>query len=277
MIKLPAPLMYSSQKVQQAIVLGICLFAYLTAHAQQAPILAAASSLRTLWPALMDAYIEETGMPEPKVSFGSSGLLSTQIINGAPFDIFLSADQQSVNRIAQERFSEPPTIFALGTLQLAVLADSQLADKLSIHSIAQTLSATQQSETDATTALTAFRVAIPNPVHAPYGKAAQEVLDHASMWPLPDGSLVSAENAAQTLQFLKTGAVSAALLPSALIGEHSPDLVTAELPAFSYERIEHVLVVLSAENTQAAEFGRWLSDANAQSVLREFGLQVDSH
>lgn len=259
----------------QSIVLAICLIAHVTAHAQQAPILAAASSLRILWPALMDSYTEDTGEPEPKVSFGSSGLLSTQIINGAPFEIFLSADQQSIERIPKEHLLLSPEVFAQGALQLAVPANSALAKNLSIDSLAQALDTAYKSETSNTAEPAVFRIAVPNPVHAPYGRAAQEALEQAQQWPLPEGALVAAENAAQTLQFLRTGAVSAALLPQALLHNNTEGLVSVEVPSHSYQPVEHVLAILKSDNNSAGVFGRWLLGEQAQHVLHNSGLQVD--
>lgn len=256
------------------IVLGICLAAYSTAHAQQVPIVAAASSLRVLWPDLMTAYTNDTGERQPKVSFGSSGLLSTQIINGAPFELFLSADQQSIERIPKQQLAVSPQVFARGTLQLAVLADSAFANELSISTLINALNKARKIDTRDTAEFARFRIAIPNPVHAPYGQAAQQALEQAQQWPLPEGALVVAENASQTVQFLRTGAVSAALVPKALLYNNKADLVSVALPAHSYQRVEHVLAILKTDNHSATTLARWLLGNEAQQVLVNSGLQA---
>jgi len=237
-------------------------------RADSGPLIAAASSLRSLWPALMQSYTSHTSAPVPRVSFGSSGLLSTQILNGAPFDIFLSADHASVDRLSPTTLHGMPKVFALGELSLVVPKSSALIDALSLDTLAASIRQHADSER--------WRIAVPNPVHAPYGKAAREALIWAGIWPLPAQHLLKAENAAQTLQFVKTGAVAAALVPRTLVFLESDDIASVTLPPESYRPIEHVMVILETADEAAHEWGQWLLGKQARRILEDSGLRVST-
>ena len=246
---------------QRSIVFAILLCASLSVSAQQGPLLAAASSLRTLWPELTQRYTADTGNVAPRVSFASSGLLSTQILNGAPFEVFLSADIASIERLSAQSWPDSLRIFARGELYLVVSQTSPLADDLSMASLAA-----QMRAGDATAAM---RLAIPNPQHAPYGRASREALRTAGLWPIPADQLLAAENAAQSLQFVKSRAVAAALVPRALLADEPSGLVYTALPAGSYPKVEHAIVLLKAASPEAQEFYDWLLSSNSAQVLRQ--------
>lgn len=236
------------------------------ADASQSPLLAAASSLRSVWPALTQQFTEDTGQSAPAASFGSSGLLSTQIINGAPFELFLSADQLSVARLPEHALAAPARLYALGALQLVVPEHSPLAQSLTMTTLANAL-----ANTDAGSPL---RLAIPNTIHAPYGKAAREALEHAGIWPVPAGQLLAAENAAQSLQFVKTGAAGAAIVPQALVHNDTDGLVSVAVPANTYSPVEHVVAILGPATEQAKLFSSWLVSNQSHKVLENAGLQI---
>jgi molybdate transport system substrate-binding protein len=111
----------------------------------------------------MQHYVSDTGNAAPRASFASSGLLSTQILNGAPFEIFLSADRASVERLSGQSLADTLKVYAQGELYLVVPKRSALADDLSLSALAANLSANK--------ATAKMRLAIPNPKHAPYGRA----------------------------------------------------------------------------------------------------------
>lgn len=251
----------------QCIVLVIILLCTtFPAHADTGPLVAAASSLRSLWPALTRTYTSQTAQSISRVSFGSSGLLSTQILNGAPFEIFLSADLASVKRLPKHFLKESPEVYATGELCLVVPASSPLAETLSLRTLAAALAQN--------TNVQGLRVAIPNPIHAPYGKAAKAALQSAGIWPLPPGRLLSAENAAQTLQFVKSGAVAAAIVPRALLSTNNKGIVSVALPPDSYQAVEHYVAVLHVAESSAQRFARWLLSDDARQILEESGLRV---
>lgn len=237
-----------------------------SAYASQAPLLAAASSLRALWPDLTQQFSNDTGQPAPLASFGSSGLLSTQIMNGAPFELFLSADMNSITRLPEHKLAIPAQVYALGALYLVVPENSPLAQSLTMSTLADALAT-------ATTG-TGLRLAIPNPIHAPYGKAAREALETAGLWPVPEGQLLAAENAAQSLQFVRTGAVGAAIVPQALVHNRQDGIVSVPVPSGSYTPVEHVIAVLSPATETARLFSSWLLGKQSHKVLENAGLQI---
>ena len=258
------------------IILAISLIASsVSAHASShTALVAAASSLRLLWPELIKAYQQDTGQTLPRVSFGSSGLLSTQIINGAPFDLFLSADSENINRLPSKRLVSEPEIFALGGLHLVSLSNKDFVKKLSIDALPELITEHPGKDT--------LRIAIPNPVHAPYGRAAKAALEYASVWPLPAQQLLMAENASQTLHFLNAGAADIAIVPMALLEHVQNDRLTSvAIPSDSYQLVEHIAVLLkpatskdAAKNSSAEHLQQWLLGDAAKAVLENAGLQV---
>lgn len=236
--------------------------------APTAPLVAAASSLRTLWPELIEHYVNDTGGIEPRVSFASSGLLSTQIANGAPFEVFLSADLTSIERIPAHRLTQPAHIFALGSLSLVALPNTTLADNLSLTALKEGL--------HNKSAKSHIRLAIPSPRHAPYGKAAREALTSAGIWPLADGQLLAAENASQTLQFLQSGAVEAAIVPHTLLASKTGKFVITQIPVDLYSLVEHHVAIVDNAGDEAITFTHWILDRQAQAVLKNSGLQVNT-
>ena len=247
------------------IVLAILLTANSGVQASQGPLLAAASSLRSLWPELTEQYVKDTGQVAPVASFGSSGLLSTQIINGAPFELFLSADMASITRLPDQNLAEPAQVYALGELQLVVPDNSALAQSLEMAALAKALVA---SDTEPN-----LRLAIPNPLHAPYGKAAREALENAGIWPVPALQLLAAENAAQTLQFIKSGAVGAAIVPQALLNGHGDGMASVAVPPDTYTPVMHTIAVLHPATRSAKKFHHWLLSDQSRQVLENAGLQ----
>lgn len=214
----------------------------------------------------MQAYEDETGKSAPRVSFGSSGLLATQIINGAPFELFLSADRASIDRLPEGALHAKPEQFAAGDIRLAVPVNSPLASKLSM----ETLSVAFTNRHDGRS----LRLAMPNPLHAPYGKAAQQALVNSGIWPLQAQQLLTAENAAQTLQFVRSGAVDAAIVPQALLIAQSDGVISVPIPAGLYTAIEHTLALHHKATESARYFAAWIQNRNAASVLEAGGLRV---
>lgn len=245
----------------------VCIFllsASTSATAAQSALVAAASSLRTVWPGLSTAYVSATDRPAPKVSFASSGLLSTQIQHGAPFQIFISADENTINRLhSSGKIRSPSVLWAEGEIRLATLPGSDRFPHLST----QGFSALPES-----TMRTGFKLAIPNPVHAPYGVAARQALSAIGVWPLPEGQILAAENAAQSVQFLRTGAVDAAIVPWSLVVNNN-QLKLLKAPPGSYDTVKHVASRINTDSDAADHFYDWLtSSAAVKKQLQLFGF-----
>lgn len=252
---------------------GACLVAALvlslagTGAAAQAepPIVAAAASLRHVFPELVRAWMRTAGAP-PEVSFGSSGNLYRQISQGAPFDLFLSADEEQVLELVRSgRTDGESAVYGVGRLALLVPRHSRL-----------TLDASLDDLRHATGDGRLRRLAIANPAHAPYGRAAREALRRAEIWPRLEDRLLLAENAAQAVQFALTGGADGGLVPYALaLTERVSHEARHVLIAASMHRpITHRMVLLPHSGAQAHALFRFLAGPAAGRIFKRFGFSV---
>jgi molybdate transport system substrate-binding protein len=238
--------------------------AAVTPSTNEAPLVALASSFRSVWPILMEAYGEELDSRPPRASFASSGLLSTQILRGAPFELFLSADQRSVTRIMEAgKTQTDPFALASGALSLVTLPGAS-----SLSDGAPTLELIKESMAMGNS----LKIAIPNPRHAPYGIAAQQALTTAGLWPIPRGSLLNAENASQALQYVLGGAAFIAIVPTTLVTQIPFDINITPIDPSSYEPVIHHLAILAPAGDNARNLSNWLKTPRALNIMMQFGL-----
>ena len=169
------------------------------------PHVAAAADLQFALPELVAAFTRNGGAPL-RLSFGSSGNFARQIVQGAPFELFLSADETYILRLADQGLTaDRGALYAVGRLVLfaphgsTLKADGQLADL-------KTALADGRLK----------RFAIANPEHAPYGRAARAALQHARLWESIQPKLVLGENAAQATQFAGSGSSQGGIVPLSL-------------------------------------------------------------
>ena len=201
------------------------------------------------------------------ISSGSTGKLYAQIVNGAPYDLFLAANSREPERLEEEGQIQPDTryTYALGVLALWVPGGES-------HDI-----------TDARGAFAAMdgqRVAIANPRTAPYGAAAAAVLEDWDQWVALKGRLIRGENISQAYQFVASGnAGSGFVALSQLLDPKRP-------PAGRYWRIDDslyppirqqvVLLKRAAGNPAAEAFWRYLKSPLARERIAAFGYGLDS-
>ena len=188
---------------------------------------------------------------------GSSGKHYAQIINGAPFDIFFSADTERARLLEQAERTEPGTRFtyALGKLILWSPIDNYVD-----------LQGKVLNKKD-------FRyLAIANPKLAPYGKSAEEVLKSLKIWANLKGRLVRGENIAQTFQFVSSGNAKLGFVAYSQI--RSPDLSIGgsfwEVPQSIYRPIEQQAVLLK-DSALAREFLSFVESDESLSIIYESG------
>ena len=228
------------------------------------PRVAVASSLRTLWPDLTEAYQSDTGYPSPRASFASSGLLSTQIRHGAPFELFLSADLHTIERLQDSGKAQDNGIsIAVGRLSLVSRKQTGVKTALTLKSVESALAHSS-----------ATKLAMPNPRHAPYGVAAKQALNNAELWPLPYGAILSAENASQSLQYTLSGAATFGIVPTSLVTPVPARLNATTLADSLYQPVDHRAVLLSNSGESAKAFIQWLTTPSAQIVLQQSGLSL---
>lgn len=243
--------------------LFVLVFA-LVAGAQPAPALAvaAASDLQSVMPALASRFERETSR-RVTLTFGSSGNFFSQIQNGAPFDLFFSADVDYPRRLEAAGLTEPGTLqpYAIGRLVLYASTASGL-------DLGRGLAVLTDSRVR--------RIAIANPEHAPYGRAAVAALTHERLYDQVRAKLVLGENISQAAQFVQSGNAQAGLL--ALSVARAPALRASgtyvDVPASFYPAIEQAAVVIrtSRRPDAARQFLAFLGRSEIVQMLNDAGF-----
>ncbi len=231
------------------------------AFAQQQITVAAAADLSFALPQLANQYEQQTGH-HVRTVFGSSGNLFAQIQNGAPYDVFLSANVAYPKKLlaAGQAVAGSYRSYAVGRLALYTRADSPLDLKqLGIQAL---LSPSVHS------------IAIANPEHAPYGMAAVAALQHFGIYERLKPELVLGENVSQAAQFVLSGNAQVAL--TALSVAQAQNGKFALVPSDAHPPIEQAAVIIqrSAHPDVARGFIRFLGSAEGEKILEQYGFQV---
>lgn len=237
------------------------------AEASQPVRVAAASDLAFALPEVAEAFRKETGR-EVKLSFGSSGNFARQIAEGAPFDLFLSADEGYVERLCGQGWCEGAgALYAVGRIVLFVPKGSPVGADPDLRGLAAALSDGRLK-----------KLAIANPEHAPYGRAAREALEQAGLWEKARDRLVLGENASQAAQFAASGSAQAGIIPLSLAvapamtgrGEHA---VIAE---GLHRPLRQRMVLTRGAGETAKAFYRYMQTPAARAVFRRSGFLIPS-
>lgn len=226
-------------------------------------VVAAAADLNSALKEIGNAYEKKTG-EKVLISFGASGALTQQIHNGAPFDIFFSADMDYPRQLIKAGEAESNTLseYALGKLVLWVPTDSPLD--------------IEHQGMKALLDPSVKKIAIANPQQAPYGRAAVAALQHAGLYEQLADKLVTGENVSQAAQFVESGNAQAGFI--ALAHALAPQIQAKgkywEVPATDYPPLAQAAVVLSRSQhkPEAAEFLAYLKSKEALDVLRKYGF-----
>jgi molybdate transport system substrate-binding protein len=226
---------------------------------------AAAADMSAALPQLVQAYTKKTGQTV-KLSFGASGNLTNQIRNGAPFDIFFSADQEYPQQLIAEGLASKETLYryAIGRLVLWVPEDSPLdLSKLGMKALLDP---------------SVKKIAMANPAHAPYGRAAEAALRHFGIYDQVSSRLVLGENVSQVAQFVESGNAQAGLI--ALSHALAPAMKDKgrywTVPLDAYPTLNQAAVVLSRSKHQDAARGflEYLRGPKAASLLTTYGFSL---
>jgi len=235
-----------------------------TSQKNDALTIAIASSLRPALQELTKQFTQKTGVKINLVS-GSSGKLTTQIIAGAPYDLFFSADTLYTNYI-QSKLSlrNKPAIFAHG--KLVLLVNNNLDKKGTGISTLLKNSSIQ-------------KIVIPNPKLAPYGKAANDVLNNLGVYKKIEPKLVFAESVSQSNQFIKSTSVDAGFTSASAtqIENFIQGYAVYTIPKHLYKPIiNSILIVSEAEekNQDLEEFISFLKTEQAQLTLKAYGYII---
>ncbi|MFC5863400.1 molybdate ABC transporter substrate-binding protein [Acidicapsa dinghuensis] len=247
---------------------ALCIFwsLHAAAFAQQEPLrIAAAADLQPVLPPVLDRFHQSTGI-DVQATYQASAALTTQIQNGAPFDLFLSADLSYPKRLidagAAKGLRDPasPTPYAHGALVLWTRNDSAFA-----HPSQATLTNPNLK-----------RLAIANPDRAPYGRAAIATLTSLHLLDALRPKFATAENIAQTAQFAESGNADAGLISmtSARIAHLSSIGSFWVVPSNLYPPIEQgaAIVTKSTQQANARRFLEFLLSPPIQQELAKSGL-----
>jgi molybdate transport system substrate-binding protein len=231
--------------------------------AAEVPTVAAAADLRFALEEVAARFRSDTGR-EVRLSFGSSGNFARQIEQGAPFELFLSADEGYVYRLADAGKTEDGgTLYAIGRVVLFAPAGSPLEPDVHLDGLRAALAGGRVR-----------RFAIANPEHAPYGRAAREALVHAGLWDAVQPHLVLGENAAQAAQFATSGSAEGGIIPLSLA--NAPALRdrgrAVLIPAQWHAPLRQRVALLKGAGETARAFYAYLQRPAAREVLRRFGF-----
>jgi molybdate transport system substrate-binding protein len=236
-----------------------------SAVAAEVPNVAVAANLNFAMPEIAAAFKQRTGR-DVRLAFGASGNFARQIRAGAPFELFLAADEASVQALSDAGVTiDAGSVYALG--RLALFAPSASAVRVE---------ATLAGLSDAVRSGAAKRVAIANPDLAPYGAAAREALRRATLWDMLQGRIVFGENVNQVAQFALAGGVDAALLPYSIVV--APGLAgkgrAAPLPESLHAPIVQRMVLVKGAGETARQLYAFVLGSEGRSILARHGFST---
>jgi molybdate transport system substrate-binding protein len=226
-------------------------------------VVAAAADLSSALKEIGESFQKKTGA-KVKLSFGASGALMQQIQNGAPFDIFFSADMDYPRQLIAAGEAENLYQYAVGKLVLWVPADSKL--DVEHKGVGILLDPSVK------------KIAIANPQHAPYGRAAVAAMKHAGSYEHVAGRIVMGENVSQAAQFVESGNAQVGFV--ALAHAKAPSMQSKgkywEIPQDYYPPLAQGVVIISrSQHKKAAlEFLEYIKTKEAAETLRRYGFSL---
>jgi len=214
---------------------------------------AAASDLTNLEPGLLASFHKTAPAIRVRFVTSASAVLAQQIENGAPYDVFLSANAQFVDRLTATRKIEPTSVVTYAIGRVGVLWRDGKSHEIS----------------DLKADWVRF-AAMPNPKLAPYGVAAEQALRHAGLWEFVRKKVVYGENVRQTLQLFDSGNADAVLTSDSLLQGRHPDLIPADWHSPITQKAG--IVTDTPHPAAAREFVRYLTTLAAQAVFARYGF-----
>ena len=251
----------------RALAYGILLAAMASwaagAVAEEPPTIAAASDLQFALTEIATAFEAETGL-EVQLVFGSSGNFARQIRQGAPFEMYLSADENFVLELSKDGFTrDEGALYAIGRIVMIVPHGSALDADGTLEGLRAAL---QDGRVQ--------KFAIANPEHAPYGRRAQEALRHAGLWAAIEDRLVLGENVSQAAQFATSGSTQGGIIAYSLaLSPQVSALGTFELiPHEWHDPLRQRMVLLKEAGATAERFFAFVQEPAARAIMRQYGF-----
>lgn len=235
------------------------------ARAAEVPVVAAASDLQYALVEVARAFTLATASPV-KLSFGSSGNFARQIMQGAPYELLFSADEDYVRVLQQRGLTEGAgALYAIGRLALFAPKGSTVKADADMRDLAAAAADGRLR-----------RFAIANPEHAPYGRAARAALMRKGLWEKLQARLVLGENVSQTAQFAVSGSVDAALIAYSLAVSEAMKRAGsfALVPHEWHAPLAQRMVLLRGAGGTARRFYAFVQSAPARAVFERYGFSL---
>lgn len=235
------------------------LFAATQAHAEKITV-ASAADLKFAMDEIVTEFKKSIREGEVEIIYGSSGKFNTQIQQGAPYDLYFSADIAFPKGLAKEGWAASEvTPYAFG--RIVLWSASEDASKMTLESLADAK---------------ITRIAIANPKHAPYGKRAEEALHSSKMWDKVESKLVYGENIAHAAQFVQTGNAQIGIIALSLAV--NPELATKGgywlIPDNLHNPLEQGFIITkrAKDNELAKQFADYMSGKEARAIMTKYGF-----
>lgn len=242
---------------------GLLLLAYATISFGQMASVAVAANMKDAFSEIQAAF-NATGKPEMRVVYGSSGNFTTQIMNGAPFNLFISADEKFPLELHKNgKTVDAGKVYAIG--KIVLIAKNSSGINLG------------KDKTQFAKAITkANKVAIAKPELAPYGKAAVEFMKAEGLWELAKDKLVYGDNIGAATMFVATGAADIGF--TALSLAQSPEVARQThyilLNSSLYEPILQRMVLIKGAPQEAIDLYQFMQSAKAREILIKYGYGI---
>lgn len=229
------------------------------------PMVAAASDLKFALDEIAADFLRVDGQAV-SLSYGSSGTFATQIRHGAPFELYLSADESYVQQLQAEGLTrDGGMLYAIGRIVLIAAPGSALPVDTELEGLGAFLADGRLR-----------RFAIANPAHAPYGRRAQEALQHAGLWEAIQPHLVLGENVSQAAQYATSGSAEGGIvaLSLALAPPMDRRVRYAVIPQAWHAPLRQRMVLLRQAGERAERFYHYLKSPAARAVMVRHGFTL---
>lgn len=239
-------------------------FGYGQASAQaDAPVVAAAANLQFAIEEVAKSFAADTGM-DVRLSMGSTGNIARQIREGAPYELFLSADDSTLLALARDSLTrDEGVVYAVGRIVLIAPNGSPLRADGTLGSLEEALAAG-----------TIGKFAIANPEHAPFGVAAREALVHKGLWDKLQPHIVLGENVSQAAQFAVSGNAEGGIIAYSLaLAPNVRDKATFELIPEEWHRpLRQRMALLKNAGPVAEAFYDYVKGPAARAIMERYGF-----
>ena len=224
---------------------------------EKALMIAGASNMKFALEELVEKFEEQTNIKTELIS-ASSGKLTAQIKEGAPYDVFLSADLKFPYELHKlELTTTEPKVYAKGSLSLWTTEKFRPTIEMLRHDSIK-------------------KIAVSNPKTAPYGKAGVDFLKNNGLYEFVEDKLVFGESVTQTNQFVATKSVQIGITATSSLSNYKEkfEIRTVEIPENLYNPIYQGVVQTNKESKEATEFINYLFSEEGKEILNKFGYQV---